>query len=161
MYFSDFKQFGFPKIQQAFTFPQFFSICEMLVSVCSVAPVVMQDRLEKLFDLVPDDEAEKEAETEKIPIANEEKLAVEKIPIANEEKLAVEKIPIANEEKLAVEKIPIANEEKLAVEKIPIANEEKLAVAEEDLPKGNLACLDIKHSLFHPFSVLPPRHIIY
>lgn len=78
----------------------------------------MQDRLEKLFDLVPDDEAEKEAETEKIPMANEEKLVVEKIPIANEE---------------------------------------KLAVAEEDLPKGILACLDIKHSLFHPSSVLPPR----
>ena len=91
----------------------------------------MQDRLEKLFDLVPDDEAEKEAETEKIPIANEEKLVVEKIPIANEEKLVVDKIPIANEE--------------------------KLAVAEEDLPKGILACLDIKHSLFHPFSVPPPR----
>jgi len=70
-----------------------------------------KDRLEKLFDLVPDDEAEKEAETDKIPIANEEKLVVEKIPIANEEKLVVEKIPIANEE--------------------------KLAVAEEDLPKGS------------------------
>ena len=112
----------------------------MLVGVCSVAPVVMQDRLEKLFDLVPDDEAEKEAETDKIPIANEEKLVVEKIPIANEEKLVVEKIPIANEEKLAVA------EEDFAKGNLGMPRHQALIVSSFQCPPTTSTCLDISQN---------------